>query len=214
MGAPDRLFSKLIPKEKLGEATTWDFQSLAGAKHEPTGPEKILSDREKRAFERGRELGYQQGAAAVQQTRAQHAQQLERALNELRARFNQLESDGADAVLNLALEVARHVIRREIELQRDAVLPAVREAVMAVVDQQAHPRIFMNPHDLELVQADLDADGLFKGCRFIPDIRVARGGCRIETHHGEIDAQLKTRWRRVLATLGVDPKDANLKIED
>ncbi len=125
-------------------------------------------------------------------------------LDALRARFVELESAAADAVLDLALEIARQVLRREIEIQRDAVLPVVREAVTAIIDEHTHPRVHLHPDDLWLIQADLDTDGLYQGCRFVPDASIARGGCRVETAQAEVDATLATRWRRALGALGVD----------
>jgi flagellar assembly protein FliH len=173
----------------------------------------LLSEREKRAYERGRADGIQEGKRAAQQERAQHGKQLERALNELRARFTDLESQGADAVLDLALTIARQVVGREIELKRDAVLAPLREAIAAIIDQAAHPRIHLNPQDHELVRTDLEADGLFKGARIVADPAVSRGGCRVETPQCEVDATVETRWRRVLAALGCD-EDRGSGIED
>ncbi len=207
MGAPEKFIGGLIPKEQVNDAAAWQFQPLAG-KVVRTDPLDGLSERERRAYERGRKEGFDAGVrATVERARREHSShgaQLERVLQDLRGRFAELESAGADALLDLALEVARQVVRREIEVQRDAVLPPLREAIAAVIDQQAHPRVHMNPRDLDLIRADVDADGAFKGCRFIPDPAVARGGCRIETPLGEVDALLSTRWRRVLAALGVE----------
>jgi flagellar assembly protein FliH len=125
-------------------------------------------------------------------------------LNELRNRFSDLDSAGADQVLELALTIARQVVRREVQVSRDAVLPVLREAIAGIIDQHAHPRVHLNPQDLQLLQHDLDADGLFKGCRFVADALVSRGGCHIDTPQGEVDALLSTRWRRVLEALGMD----------
>lgn len=207
MGAPEKFISGLIPKEQVNDAAAWQFQPLAG-KVVRTDPMQSLSERERRAYERGRKEGFDEGGRATvakaRRDHAGHAAQLEGVLNELRARFVELESAGADAVLDLALEVAHQVVRREVEVQRDVVLPPLREAIALVIDQQAHPRVHLNPHDLDLIRTDLDADGAFKGCRFIADAGVARGGCRVETHLGEIDASLATRWRRVVAALGIE----------
>jgi len=206
MGAPEKFISGLIPKEQVNDAAAWQFQPLAG-KVVRTDPMEGMSERERRAYERGRKDGFEEGVrATVAKARREHAghgAQLERVLNELRARFLELDSAGADAVLDLSLAVARQVVRREVEVQRDAVLPPLREAIALVIDQQAHPRVHMNPDDLELIRADLEADGTLKGCRFIADAGLARGGCRVETTQGEIDASLATRWRRVLAALGI-----------
>jgi flagellar assembly protein FliH len=135
--------------------------------------------------------------------RAQHGRELARVLDELRRRFVELEAAGAEQVLDLALSVARAVIRREVLLGRDAVLPALREAVAQVIDQQAHPRVYLNPQDFELIRPDLEADGLLAGCRLVADGGMARGGCRVETDKCEVDARLENRWKRVIEALGL-----------
>ena len=130
----------------------------------------------------------------------------------MRARFGELHEAGADALLDLAFTIARQVIRRETAIRRDALLPLAREAVSMVVDQHANPRVFLHPHDLATLQPEFEADGLFKGCRFIADPRIARGGCRVETAQGEIDATLASRWERVLASLGASDGSREVEI--
>lgn len=210
MGASEKPFGRLISKEHVGEAAVWEFQPLSG-----TGPvrgtEKLLSERERRAYERGQQDGYAAGERAAMQIKAEHAREMARVLDELRGRFAELESEGAEAVLNLALSIARQVIRREIAIDEQAVLPPLREAVAAVIDQQAHPRVHMNPRDLARLRDDLEADGMFKGCRMIPDAGIARGGCRVETGQSEVDATLQSRWERVLAAVGIDAAQTPLE---
>jgi len=202
MGAPDNKgFRGFIPKEQVGEAASWEFASLTGEVVSRGAPAQ-LSERERRAFERGRTQGHSEGQAAEHRVKSEHGAKVALLIDQLRARFGELEDDGADALLNLAFTIARQVVRREVSLQRDALLPVAREAVSMIVDQHAHPRVFVNPQDLALLRADLEADGLFKGCRFIADARIARSGCRVEIAQGEIDATLATRWERVLAALG------------
>lgn len=208
MGAPEKNFGRFIPKEHVGDVASWEFQPLGGAGTSPPrgngAATAMMGERERRAFERGRQQGFHEGQQEAQRQKVQHGRQLERVLNELRGRFAELESGAADAVLDLAIEIARQVVRREIEIQRDAVLPVVREAVGAIIDEHTHPRVHLHPDDLWLIQADLDTDGLYQGCRFVPDASIARGGCRVETAQAEVDATLATRWRRALGALGVD----------
>lgn len=211
MGAPEKSFGRFIPREHVGDVASWEFQPLGAGKPpsrtggaQPHAAGAMMSERDRRAFERGRQQGFHEGLQEAQRQKAQHARQLERVLAELRGRFAELESNAADALLDLAVEIARQVVRREIEIQRDAVLPVVREAVAAIVDEQTHPRVHLHPDDLWLIQADLDTDGLYQGCRFVPDASIARGGCRVETAQSEVDATLATRWRRALGALGID----------
>jgi len=207
MGAPERPFGRFIPKEHVGEAAVWEFESLGGGE-QPRGTERLLSDRERRAYERGQQEGFAAGQQSASQVKAQHARELGRVLDELRGRFAELEAGGAEQVLQLALAIARQVVRREVEVDTGVVLPALREAVASVIDQQAHPRVHMNPQDLALLREDLEADGLLKGCRLVPDAGVGRGGCRVETPHSDVDATLESRWQRVLAAVGIDPRRA------
>lgn len=204
MGASDRILRGFIPKDQVSEATTWEFQPLSGGSPiSKNGTDRLLSERERRAFERGRKQGQVEGLQQAAVQRASHAQQIDQVLRSLRGRFAELETSGADAVLDMALSIARHVLRQEVEVRRDAVLPVLREALVTLVDQQSQPRVHLNPHDLELLRSDLEADGSFNHCRFIPDAHVGRGGCRVETPKGEIDARLGTRWQSVMDALGL-----------
>ncbi len=213
MGASDRILRGFIPKEEVADATSWEFQSLGGGAG-TTSTERLLSERERRAFERGRKQGQVEGLQQAAAQHTGHAQQLDQVFRALRARFAELESGAADATLDMALAIARHLVRREVQVQRDLVLPVLREALGALIDQQSQPRVLINPHDLQLLRSDLDADGLFGHCRFVADPSIARGGCRVETPKGEIDARLGTRWQCVLDALGLPHHGPSIESPD
>ncbi len=204
MGASDRVFSRKIPRDQVGDAANWELRSLGEASQVSRNPTGLWSERERRAFERGREQGALEAHRAAQQARAGHLERIGNVIANLQAALDELASRGADALLDLSLEVARQVLRRELALRRDVALPAVREAIALIVDHAAHPRVHLNPQDHALVCGELEADSSHRGCRFVADASVPPGGCRIETPQGEIDATLATRWRRVISTLGVD----------
>ena len=43
-----------------------------------------------------------------------------------------------------------------------------------------------------------------RGARLVSDPQIARGGCRIESDIGLVDATIDERWRRAVAALGSD----------
>jgi flagellar assembly protein FliH len=204
LGASDRVFSRKIPKDQVGEASNWELRSLGQTAQVSRNANGLWSERERRAFERGREQGALEATRAAQQVRAGHAERMGQVIGNLQAALDELASRGADALLDLSLEVAQQVVRRELALRRDAALPVVREAIALITDHAAHPRVRLNPQDFELVSAELEADASHRGCRFVADPGVAPGGCVIETPQGEIDAAVATRWRRVIAMLGAE----------
>ena len=204
MGASDRIFSRQIPKDQVGDAANWELRSLGETAQVSRNPAGLWSERERRAFERGHEQGVLETVRAAQQVRAGHLERIGAVIANLQAALDELASRGADALLDLSLEVARQVLRRELALRRAAALPAVREAIALIADHTAHPRVHLSPQDYELICAELEADASHRGCRFTADPSVPPGGCRIETPEGEIDATLETRWRRVICALGID----------
>jgi flagellar assembly protein FliH len=208
MGASDRIFSRKIPKDQVDGAANWEMRSLGETAQISRNANSLWSERERRAFERGREQGALEAHRAAQQARAGHLQRIGGVIEKLQVALDELASRGADALLDLSLEVARQVLRRELTLARDAALPVVREAIALISDHTAHPRVHLSPQDYDLVSGELEADATHRGCRFVSDPSVPPGGCRIQTPQGEIDATLETRWRRVIAALGLDDSDS------
>jgi flagellar assembly protein FliH len=86
------------------------------------------------------------------------------------------------------------------------VLPVVQEAIRALPHFSQHARLVLNPEDGALVRAHLGDQLAQSGWQLVEDARMQRGGCRIETAHGQIDASLASRWHRVLAALGQDSR--------
>lgn len=212
MGASDRVFTKHIPKDQVGDASSWKPRSLGEQAQVSRSAAGLWSERERLAFERGREQGAQEATQAAARVRAGHLERIGRLIGHLQQHLDELASSGADAVLDLALDVARQVVRREIQVDRALALPAVREAVAMIADHTAHPRIHVNPAEFDLIRGELQADAVYRGCRFVADPGVEPGGCRVDSPQGQIDGTLRTRWNRVIATLGCEqpsPLDAD-----
>jgi len=205
LGAPER-FSRTIPKAKVDAASQWEMRPLAAGKRvagsAPLSARATDAAREQSGYDAGHAQGYADGMRAAQQARAADLQRVESLVAQLRGGFDELSSRTADVLLDLALDIAAQVVRREVQTRRDAVLPVVREALGMVIDSHAHPTLRLAPADFALVRQAMQDDGRLQGCRCIEDPSIAPGGCRVETAHGDVDATLATRWRRVVQSLG------------
>jgi flagellar assembly protein FliH len=205
MGAPDR-FSRNVTQEQISGAESWRPSPLGAMQTTPSAQTRELEARivarERAAQERGREIGFAEAAQISQAKSTRDGEQVAQVLAELRGRFAELEGAAADRVLDLAIAIAAQVVRREV-VRPQALAAAAREAVAAVIDHHAHPRVHVHPQSLELLREAFAADGTLAGCRFVADAALEPGGCRVEVPTGEIDATLATRWRRVLESLGM-----------
>jgi len=206
MGAGDR-FTRTIRKDQVGDTAQWEMRPLAGGRR--VGDSVALSarpgeaERMRDGYEAGKARGYAEAQLSAQQARAADVQRLERLLGGLQAEFDGLAGRTADALLDLAVDIAAQVLRQEVATRREVILPVVHEALALVEGASARPTVHLAPLDFELVRGALQADGRLQGCRLIADPAIAPGGCRLESAHGQIDATLATRWRRVVQTLGL-----------
>jgi flagellar assembly protein FliH len=196
--------SNVIPKETLTAWERWEMDSFAGDSRSANSVSlptvQQLEDMQRQARQEGFEAGYRDGGARAQS----EAQRLAQLIAGYERELEKLDEAVASTVLGLALAVARGLLRTAIEVQPELLLPALREAVAEIPAQSTHKRIQLHPEDAKVVRAhaaDLAQSG---GWQLVEDNTVARGGCRLRTGLGEIDATLETRWQRVLDSIGRD----------
>ncbi len=201
----------------IGKLTAWERWELAefdgparkpiGAKPaaepepEPTVPMPTAAEVE-RIFQQAQEEGFQTGYREGQTKVRDEAERLERTAAKLDAAMSGLDGAVADELLGLALELARQVVRREIGARPETLLDVVHEALDQLPHQNAS--IYLNPEDASLVRSYLGDQLSHAGHRILEDAKLARGDCVLEAGGSHLDASVATRWRRVLASLGLD----------
>lgn len=163
---------------------------------------------EDEASQRGYQAGFDQGFAlgkAEGERQAQVQAQAEREVlrgdvacllahieAERQRTWNTLEPE----MIRLVFELARLVIKQEVEVSRDVCLGVVRNALRRVTESGT-VRIRVNSEDLPTIRGNRDelltlVDNL-RHLEIIEDRRVGVGGCIVETEGGNIDARLETQ---------------------
>jgi flagellar assembly protein FliH len=205
------LSNRFIPRDQLSAVLPWQMGSLDAQRGKrKTGLVDEVAEREEAAaasnrareegFRRGLEAGYAQGHAMA----LRHDQQFGQILSELRGALAALDETVARDLVELALGLARQVVCAHIDCNREAILPVVREALNGIIAIAQHPRLVMHPDDAEIVKRELAAELGAHNCRIASDARMAKSGVRIEDASIEVDATLPTRWKRTVATLGLN----------
>jgi len=176
-------------------ARRWEFAPLGAS------AAAAQTDAQRRnAHEEGYEAGYRAGMAAAQAV----ARRLEALYGASAQALRLLEERIAGDLLDLAVELAREVLRTDIALRREAILPVAREALAALAEEARAVQIVVHPADAELLGQSLGEELARGGWRIVEDHRIEPGGLRIVSSAGDVDATLATRWRRVLSALGQD----------
>jgi flagellar assembly protein FliH len=152
----------------------------------------------------GHASGYEDGLAMG---RAEAADELTH-LQELATTFGHAVTEADEAiaadVLELALHLAKNMVRSAFEVRPELILPVVREAVDYLPTLQQPALLILNPEDALIVRGSIGHELEKTGWRIVEDGGVARGGCRIDTASNQIDAQIASRWQRLSHALGKD----------
>jgi flagellar assembly protein FliH len=153
---------------------------------------------------KGRAEGHAEGLASGLAAASAHAEQLRALAATLPAALRRAESELADALLTLALDVARQVVHRTLRAEPEWVLPLVQDLLHAEPALQGEPRLLLHPEDIALVNESLGNELQIAGWQLRADDTLARGGCRVQSASGEMDASLETRWKHVTAAMNRD----------
>jgi flagellar assembly protein FliH len=206
-------YTRFIPREELQDFAAWAPDSFAGdpaaagREPDPSPPtEAEWQAQVAAARQSGYQDGYRDGLAALegfkQSFAAQATSQVGCLIQNLDREFAALEVQMAQAVAATAVQLARQVLRSELVAQPDHVAHIAAEAVNAVLLSARQITLQVHPQDLPLV-ADGAAEVLAaRGARLVADPRVERGGCRVESDLGAVDARIASRWAQAAAALG------------
>ena len=152
----------------------------------------------------GRQVGHTEGLATGLAAASVHAERLRALARSLPEALRGAEAELAETVLALTLDVARQVVHRTYQAEPEWVLPLVRDLLHAEPALRGEPRLLLHPDDLALVKNSLGSESEAAGWQLRADDSLARGGCRVQSATGELDASLATRWERVGVALRGD----------
>jgi flagellar assembly protein FliH len=156
-------------------------------------------------LQEGRAAGHAEGYAdGARAGRIEAESELEH-LRSIAATFSdavvQADETIAHDVLELALRLARGMVRTAFEVRPELILPVVQEAIgyLPVLAQPA--TLTLNPEDAEIVRQAMGQELVKGGWRIVEDALLARGGCKVDTASNQIDAQAQARWARLTHAL-------------
>ncbi len=217
--------ARFIPQSELGDATEFDFSAVdqislrfaAKLKAQALEEERLKENSlRKTALNEGYAQGFTQGHT---QASAEGQRQLNEYINnqgaQLSRHFGQLfanvqaqisdsEQAMAQGILELACELARQVVRHELSTNTKVLSPVIREAMgMLAVDCKVAV-VRLNPQDMAMVSELVNKEFSHLSITLLADASISPAGCLVEAAGTVIDGTLEKRWKRAVATLGIE----------
>ncbi len=153
----------------------------------------------------GLAAGHAKGLADGQRESREQAEALAALLDHCQATLAAIDDTVPDSLVRLALQVAERVVGSELQTRPDAIVVFVQHLLHHEPVGDGAVQLHLHPDDATLVGAQLGPTLVDHHWRLVTDAELARGGCRLVSPLGELDATLATRWERACAATGLEP---------
>jgi len=155
-------------------------------------------------LEEGRKAGYEEGYKQGNAAGKLHTERLHKLAEALSLETVRQDAALSHEVLDLALTVAKQMLRATLQVKPDSILKIIREALLSLPALSGHHKVVVHPDDVGIVQEWLTKEHGHLSWKVVDDKEMAPGGFRFESAHSELDASLETRWREITACLGTE----------
>ena len=219
-----RSYDRFIPGEEIEAVEQWRFGAI------DTAAQLLAAQTQQRQAQQAadqlaqaQQLGFQDGVAQgviqgradaqadverrMQEFLAHQAQDAAQRLNALfasaQAQLQEAEQAMAQAVLALACELAREVLRRELSVDTAALMPVLREALALLGADCKVAVVRLHPQDLAALGEQIQSQFADLSLSLRADSSVLPSGCLVESAGRVVDATIGQRWQRAVASLGL-----------
>lgn len=223
-------YARFIPGEEVQGAKAWNLDSLgdtapspfapmrpgaqppapapaaAAPVQPPPPPEPSVQEQLHAARQTGYQDGYRDGMAALDAFKHSFAQQMAAQIGQVvkgfDAEMQALEGEMAQSIARIAVELARQVVRSELQQRPELIARVAHDAVEALQLSARHVRMRVHPDDFPLVQEGAGQELQARETQLIPDADVARGGVKVDADIASVDATIAARWQQAVSAIG------------
>jgi flagellar assembly protein FliH len=184
----------------------------AGAQAAPSAPapaadlahqQARLASLEREAFAKGYEQGERAGAEAGAKRADAMLRRLAETIQELAEVRRSMVRQTERQMVELALAIAKRIVRREVTIDSDLTLTMARVALDRLGDSTA-VTIRLNPDDFEATCQQREALLAGSHLTVTPDASVSRGGCLVQSDFGYVDASVDAQFQELARALLVE----------
>jgi flagellar assembly protein FliH len=145
-------------------------------------------------LEEGKKAGVEQGLALAKAEQQAITERFNALLKDFNATLEGLDEVIPARLVQMALTAARQVIGQAPVADASALVDQVRRLLHEETLFNRQPQLWVSPEDYPLLQEQLGSTLEHHGWQLYSDGKILRGGCRISSVDGELDATLDTRW--------------------
>lgn len=109
---------------------------------------------------------------------------------------SEINGDIEGEVVELALQVAKKIVAREVTIDRDIALTLVKVS-LAKLHNRVVAEVHLHPDDYAYIRERLDQIDYRGKIELVEDRSISLGGCLIHTETGDIDARIESQFDEI-----------------
>lgn len=207
--------SKIIGRDN--KATAWAVPKISDLKKDKVKKQEKAPDElsakelkkieeqinkvKQQAYQEGFSKGQQDGLAAAQEQIEQMLRSLQSLIEGMSEPLKHMDSKVESELVNLAVAIAKQIVRRELKTDPGQVVAVVREALSIIPTSSQSVRVYLNPDDSQLVRQIIPPNAGERTWEVIDDPVLSRGSCRVETETTVVDASFESRIAAIAAEI-------------
>ncbi len=154
-------------------------------------------------FAQGHQEGIEKGLEDARVVIEQKLSQLDSILNLLAHPLEELDDVVIEQTAELAMAVARQLVRRELRTDPGQIIAVVREAINELPVSARKVRVMLHPDDASLVREAFsrpeEDEEAALNWRIVEEPLLQVGDCKVVAENSSIDATVEKRLNRVIA---------------
>jgi len=184
-------------------------EAFANGKQE--GYEVGFSEGKEVGFKEGKAEGLEQGYAENKHLLQEQVARFISLLESLSEPFERLDECVEQSLAELAILIAKQVVRRELKLDPKQIVAVVKETVKALPVAHQKVTLSLHPDDVILIREAMSLEEDTPTWVLVEDPLLTRGGCVVATETSHIDATVENKIAMIIATVLGDERQLDLE---
>jgi len=139
-------------------------------------------------------------------------QSLNNAIADLKCERDNIWKKCEKGIIKLAFAIAKKAVYEEVSQSNSKVIENIVNDAINKVKENKILSIRVNPEDIKRLEEikTTGLQGTLEAYELISDNGITRGGCKVVTDCGSVDAMVETRWNEIVSAF----EELDLEMED
>ncbi len=131
-------------------------------------------------------------------------QSMNKAIEDLKQERDNIWSKCEKEIIKLTFAIAKKTVYEEVSQSNRRIIERVVSDAINRVKGKKILRVYVNPDDAERLRAMENSgfSNVSEAYEIVNDDKITRGGCKVITDCGGVDARVETRWNEIVSAFG------------